>query len=62
MYDNPEPGQRDWRISGELWAWIHPLLPVRKPHPVGCHRRGWTIAGPWMPFSLCYSPDVSAMP
>lgn len=38
MHDNPEPDQRDWHIPDELWARIHPLLPSRKPHPLGCHR------------------------
>ena len=38
MHDNPEPGQRDWRIPDALWAPIQPLLPARKPHPLGCHR------------------------
>jgi len=26
-----------WRISDELWAQMEPLLPPRKPHPLGCH-------------------------
>ena len=30
--------RRDWRIPDELWARIQPLLPPRKPHPLGCHR------------------------
>jgi len=29
---------RDWRIPDVLWERIVPLLPVRKPHPLGCHR------------------------
>ena len=29
---------RDWRIPDELWERIEPLLPPRKPHPLGCHR------------------------
>jgi transposase len=29
---------RDWRIPDELWERIEPLLPSRKPHPLGCHR------------------------
>ena len=27
-----------WRLSDEIWAQIEPLLPPRKPHPLGCHR------------------------
>ena len=27
-----------WRIPDVLWERIVPLLPVRKPHPLGCHR------------------------
>ena len=26
-----------WRLSDPLWARIEPLLPPRKPHPLGCH-------------------------
>ncbi len=26
-----------WRIPDELWAEMEPLLPPRKPHPLGCH-------------------------
>lgn len=26
-----------WRIPDELWKRIEPLLPARKPHPLGCH-------------------------
>lgn len=26
-----------WRISDALWERIEPLLPPRKPHPLGCH-------------------------
>ena len=26
-----------WRISDDLWAAMAPLLPSRKPHPLGCH-------------------------
>jgi putative transposase len=29
--------RRDWRIPDELWERIEPLLPPRKPHPLGCH-------------------------
>jgi len=38
--------RRPWRASDELWARIEPLLPPGTPHPVGCHRPGWIIAGP----------------
>ena len=30
--------RRDWRVPDELWDKIEPLLPVGKPHPLGCHR------------------------
>jgi transposase len=26
-----------WRLSEALWARMEPLLPPRKPHPLGCH-------------------------
>ena len=26
-----------WRIPDELWERMEPLLPPRKPHPLGCH-------------------------
>lgn len=26
-----------WRLSEALWARMAPLLPPRKPHPLGCH-------------------------
>jgi len=26
-----------WRLSDSLWHEIKPLLPPRKPHPLGCH-------------------------
>ena len=29
---------RDWRIPDAWWERIEPLLPPRKPHPLGCHR------------------------
>ena len=38
MRDEPENIRRDWRIPDELWERIQPLLPPRKPHPLGCHR------------------------
>ena len=34
-----EKAHSDWRIPDELWERIVPLLPPRKPHPLGCHRR-----------------------
>lgn len=27
-----------WRLPDELWSRMEPLLPVAKPHPLGCHR------------------------
>ena len=38
MRDDSEKVRRDWRIPDELWDRIQPLLPPRKPHPLGCHR------------------------
>lgn len=29
--------EEGWRIPDVLWAQIEPLLPGRKPHPLGCH-------------------------
>jgi transposase len=26
-----------WRLPDALWAQIEPLLPARRPHPLGCH-------------------------
>lgn len=26
-----------WRLPDRLWAQMEPLLPPRKPHPLGCH-------------------------
>lgn len=26
-----------WRLPDEIWAQMEPLLPPRKPHPLGCH-------------------------
>lgn len=26
-----------WRLTDEVWERIEPLLPLRKPHPLGCH-------------------------
>ena len=28
----------EWRLPDEMWDQIEPLLPPRKPHPLGCHR------------------------
>ena len=38
MPDTLNPSHRDWRIPDALWKRILPLLPPRKPHPLGCHR------------------------
>jgi len=38
MHEDHEKNRRDWRIPDELWERIEPLLPPRKPHPLGCHR------------------------
>jgi putative transposase len=38
MRDDQAKVRRDWRIPDELWERIQPLLPPRKPHPLGCHR------------------------
>jgi putative transposase len=38
MSTEPETVRRDWRISDELWERLQPLLPARKPPPLGCHR------------------------
>ena len=29
--------RRSWRTPDALWAQLEPLLPPRKPHPLGCH-------------------------
>jgi transposase len=38
---NPSIGKsryaEKWRIPDGLWERIEPLLPPRKPHPLGCH-------------------------
>lgn len=26
-----------WRLSDDVWQRMEPLLPPRKPHPLGCH-------------------------
>ena len=26
-----------WRIDDKRWEQIEPMLPLRKPHPLGCH-------------------------
>jgi len=38
MHEDHEQPHRDGRIPDELWEHIVPLLPPRKPHPLGCHR------------------------
>src|SRR5262245_43504278 len=38
MPDKHEQAPSDWRIPDALWERIEPLLPPRKPHPLGCHR------------------------
>ena len=38
MHEDHEKVRHDWRIPDELWEHIEPLLPARKPHPLGCHR------------------------
>ena len=38
MPHDHEKTHRDLRIPDELWERIEPLLPPRKPHPLGCHR------------------------
>jgi putative transposase len=38
MHDDHEPTCRDWRMPDALWACIAPLLPPRKPPPLGGHR------------------------
>jgi transposase len=36
---DPQPSVVDdgWRIPDALWQRLEPLLPPRKPHPLGCH-------------------------
>ena len=38
MSTEPETVRRDWRIPDALWERLQPLLPARKPHPLGGHR------------------------
>ena len=38
MPDASQKNHDDWRIPDALWERIEPLLPPRKPHPLGCHR------------------------
>lgn len=38
MPDTNQQNHDDWRIPDALWERIEPLLPSRKPHPLGCHR------------------------
>jgi putative transposase len=37
MQDEHKKTRRDWRIPDALGERIVPLLPPRKPHPLGCH-------------------------
>ena len=61
MHEDHEKNRRDWRIPDELWERIVPLLPLRKRHPLGCHRPVSKIARRWMPFSSCSAPAASGM-
>src|SRR5215207_2872507 len=38
MQGSHDSVHRDWRIPDALWERMVPLLPPRKPHPLGCHR------------------------
>ena len=38
MPNDRDTSHDDWRIPDALWERILPLLPRRKPHPLGCHR------------------------
>src|SRR5215475_6643441 len=38
MPDTHEKNHEGWRIPDSLWERMAPLLPPRKPHPLGCHR------------------------
>jgi transposase len=38
MPHDHEKTHRDWRIPDALWERIEPVLPPRKPHPLGGHR------------------------
>ena len=38
MHDDHGKAHRDWRMPDEWWERLAPLLPPRKPHPLGCHR------------------------
>ena len=38
MSDTSQQNHDVWRIPDALWERIEPLLPPRKPHPLGCHR------------------------
>jgi transposase len=37
MHQEHERYHHDWCIPDEWWEPIVPLLPPRKPHPLGCH-------------------------
>ena len=56
MRDEPRESRRHWRIPDELWERLQPLLPPRKPHPLGFTGRASMIAGPWMPSSSSSVP------
>jgi hypothetical protein len=53
MNDDHAKVHRDWRIPDELWERLEPLLPSRKPHPLGCIAPVSRIARRWMPASSC---------
>ena len=38
MHEDHEKNRCYWRIPDALWERIVPLLPLRKLHPLGCHR------------------------
>jgi len=38
MQDDHAKARRDGRLPDAWWERIEPLLPPRKPHPLGCHR------------------------
>ena len=38
MHEDHEKTRRDWRLPDAWWERIVPLLPPRKPHPLGGHR------------------------
>ncbi len=38
LYHEHATVHRDWRLPDALWERLDPLLPPRKPHPLGCKR------------------------